>query len=117
MPHPSIPTKLCEGMITHPVAWRSGQPGTPCISVTRFIVCKESQQAQRDLQSIPATLVTENSTEVEQSRSPWKGQDPPEMSHLGELGTHLFPIFSDTANRVLIDKAGLDVKVLDFSAK
>lgn len=46
-----------------------------------------------------------------------EGSGLPERSHSGELGTHLFPTFSDTANHVLIDKAGLDVKVLDFSAK
>lgn len=44
-------------------------------------------------------FITENSTKVH-----------------GTFETHLFPTFCDTANHVLIDKAGLDVKVFDFSA-
>lgn len=35
----------------------------------------------------------------------------------GTFETHLFPTFCDTANHVIIDKAGLDVKVFDFSVK
>lgn len=82
---------------------------------------ENDNRPQRDLLSIPAALSTENSTEDERSWSQrprsLEGSRPPERSHSGQLGTHLFPTFSDTTNHVLVDKAGLDVKVLNFSAK
>lgn len=71
--------------------------------------------------STAAARVTEHNTEAEQS---WSQACPRSLEHedglkgpLRPSGSHLFPIFCDTADRVLIDKAGLDVKVLDFSAK
>lgn len=82
--------------------------------MTRFIVCKESQQAQRDLQSIPATLVMENSTEVEQSRSPWKGQDPRRQATWENWALTSFPSLATPQTVCSLTKLALMLKYLTF---
>lgn len=68
--------------------------------------------------SIPAARVTENSTQAKHSCS-WCPRSAEESirSHTSKSDAHLFPTFGNAANRVLINKAGFDVKVLDFSER
>lgn len=73
-------------------------------------------QPQRDVLSIPVALIARDSTEAARTRA-LPAQATDWLLGAQEVDAHLLPTFGDTANCVRVDKAGLDVKILDFPAK